>query len=186
MKIWNSVISKLWPHCIYEIFLPQQIFLLSKWWWPWLMWPLQMRNWLRWFYLVIPLLLNQEAIKGQVLNYNYWWPFWQVSLDLEGLVFGQQAGLGCCWQLLVNALRFHSILKKKNLSWTLEKGQRSKLSNICSLTFTKINCKKLKLKTFPINNVDSRHFTQFINIFRKIFLKKKKYLKIFWIFFCFE
>ena len=144
MKIWNSVISKLWPHCIYEIFLPQQIFLLSKWWWPWLMWPLQMRNWLRWFYLVIPLLLNQEAIKGQVLNYNYWWPFWQVSLDLEGLVFGQQAGLGCCWQLLVNALRFHSILKKKLV---MNLGKRSKIKVIKYLQFNVYKNKLQKVET---------------------------------------
>ena len=144
MKIWNSVISKLWPHCIYEIFLPQQIFLLSKWWWPWLMWPLQMRNWLRWFYLVIPLLLNQEAIKGQVLNYNYWWPFWQVSLDLEGLVFGQQAGLGCCWQLLVNALRFHSILKKKLV---MNLGKRSKIKVIKYLQFNVYKNKLQRVET---------------------------------------
>ena len=144
MKIWNSVISKLWPHCIYEIFLPQQIFLLSKWWWPWLMWPLQMRNWLRWFYLVIPLLLNQEAIKGQVLNYNYWWPFWQVSLDLEELVFGQQAGLGCCWQLLVNALRFHSILKKKLV---MNLGKRSKIKVIKYLQFNVYKNKLQKVET---------------------------------------
>ena len=55
-------------------------------------------------------------------------------------------------------------------------GKRSNIKVIKYLQFNvcKNKLQKLKLKTFPINNVDSRHFTQFINIFRKIFLKKKK------------